>query len=202
MDYMFEDCTSLINPPNTTDWNVGNVTNMEGMFYGCLNMTSAPDTSNWDVSNVGVFWSMFQDCNAMLTPPDTSNWNTGSATDMDSMFENCSVMTPAPDVSGWDVDDVQYFDEMFSGCFAMTGLDIAGWRPLSGSGPNFCNGVTTPFSTAKYDEVLIAWSGLAGINTGGDWHFSNVQYSAGAATTARNTLTTTYSLNITDGGQA
>jgi hypothetical protein len=61
--------TSLANP-DTSNWNVSNVTTMGFMF---INATSAnPDTSNWDVSNVIFMRSMFQ--NAESFNRDLSGW--------------------------------------------------------------------------------------------------------------------------------
>jgi surface protein len=60
---------------------------MQSMFRGA---TSAnPDTSNWDVSNVTDMNQMF--LNAPSANPDVSNWDVSNVTDMDSMLENSNL---------------------------------------------------------------------------------------------------------------
>jgi len=63
------------------------------------------------------------------------------------------------------------------------------------------SGTNNALSTEVYDAALIYWSSLT-VQSGINAHFDNATYSAGAATTARGILTTTYNWNITDGGQA
>ena len=52
--------------------------------------TSAnPDTSNWDVSNVTSMYAMF--LNALVANPDVLNWNVSSVTNMAFMFQGSNL---------------------------------------------------------------------------------------------------------------
>ena len=60
---------------------------------------------------------------------------------------------------------------------------------------------TLTISTVNYDGTLIGWAALSTPSTGVPISFGSSQYTnSGAALAARNTLTTTYTWNITDGG--
>lgn len=56
-------------------------------------------------------------------------------------------------------------------------------------------------STTNYSNILINWSALS-LQDNVNFHGGNSKYSAGAATTARSNIISTYNWTITDGGQA
>ena len=45
MEYMFNECDSLISLPDISKWNTSNISNMEFMFYSCNSLISLPDIS-------------------------------------------------------------------------------------------------------------------------------------------------------------
>ena len=40
---MFKGCSSLVSLPDITNWNIDNVTEMNGMFEGCDKLLNKPD---------------------------------------------------------------------------------------------------------------------------------------------------------------
>jgi surface protein len=74
-----------------SQWNVSNVTDMEGMFQ-CDLFGQSPsfngDISGWDVSSVTNMEWMF-----IGTPfnGDISGWDVSSVTNLGGMFDNCLI---------------------------------------------------------------------------------------------------------------
>ena len=99
-----------------------------------------------------------------------ANWNFGSVTGFRSGLQSASSWNE--DVSGWDVTACTNFGNTFLG---------------------------TAMSQANYDALLIGWA--AQTVQSSVVFATSAQYTAGgAAEAARNTLTTTYSWSISDGG--
>ncbi len=92
---------------NISEWDVSNVTNMEGMFY---ESEFDGDISDWDVSNVENMKCLFYES---AFNGNISAWDVSNVTDMSSMFED-SVFNG--DISEWDVSNVTNMDGMFDGC--------------------------------------------------------------------------------------
>jgi len=62
-------CSSLLNIPDISKWNISKITNMSFMFYECSSLSSLPDISKWDISNNIDMISMFEGCNKSLIIP-------------------------------------------------------------------------------------------------------------------------------------
>ena len=96
MSYLFLDLK--IYNIKIDEWNVSNVTNMEGMFYYCEHFMEHTafhyavncDLSHWDVSNV---------------------------TNMKEMFICCSRFKHS--ISNWNVSNVRYKRNAFKMCYAL-----------------------------------------------------------------------------------
>ena len=69
------------------------------------------DISNWDVSNVTNMQGMFDDCKYSGNNGDISDWDVSSVKDMEYMFYNNSNFNG--DISDWDVSNVKYMGNMF-----------------------------------------------------------------------------------------
>lgn len=115
LDYMFsfrpqEIGTEVFNQ-DISDWDISNVTSMEGTFSEAGN---TPDISSWNVANVTNFQYCFKD-NTTFNQ-DISGWNVSSAIDMMSMFNNAASFNQ--DLSGWDVDQVTSYDGFADGATA------------------------------------------------------------------------------------
>ena len=85
MNGMFECCTKF--NQDLSEWNVSNVTDMNGMFCGCESFNQ--DISNWDVPNVTDMYCMFVGCKSFNQ--NLSNWDVSSVENMAFMFNNCPI---------------------------------------------------------------------------------------------------------------
>ena len=74
------------------NWDVSEVTNMNGMFIGCTRFNS--DLSKWDVSNVKSMICMFRGCQTFNS--DLSKWNVSKVTNMGGMFNECESLEQIP----------------------------------------------------------------------------------------------------------
>ena len=90
------------------DWDVSNVTNMEGAFRGYENFNV--NIKNWDVSNVTNMRTMFE--SASNFNRDLNNWDVSNVTDMNRMFRRSGYTRYIGD---WDVSNVANMYGMFEG---------------------------------------------------------------------------------------
>ena len=194
---MFRDCSGMTTPPDTSLWVTTVLDQVIAMFRGS-GITSPPDVSGWDMSVCTTFREMFRDCSDLASPPDVSGWDTGACLTFDNMFRSCTSMTTAPDVSLWDTAACGSFAIMFLNCVFDT-VEVDQWdiSALTDASSMFQGGTLT---TTKYNEILVAWEAQAP-NTGVPFHGGGSTHS-GAGTTARDSLTGTYTWSITDGGPA
>ena len=65
LNYMFGGCSSLINLPDISNWNIDNVFNISSMFYECSSLKSLSDLSNWNTKKIGLMNSMFYKCSSL-----------------------------------------------------------------------------------------------------------------------------------------
>jgi len=218
MSDMFHSATVFNGTLNT--WLVSMVTNMNGMFYDASSFNQ--DISSWDVSSVTDMGDLFD--RATLFNQDISGWNVSSVTDMNWMFFQASAFNA--NISSWNVSNVTTMKYMFDGA-ASFNQDISGWNVSSVTDMSFMFQNASSFnqnlaswdvsnvinmsnmffgialSMPNYDNTLIGWStldvGETKIPTGITFDGGNSTYCAGEA--ARNTLTSTYTWTITDGGR-
>ena len=91
-----------------SNWDVSNVTDMEGMF-GCANSFNQP-LNNWNVSNVTNMEQMFQNARSFNQP--LNKWNVSNVTDMYAMFWKARSFNQP--LNKWDVSNVTDMDAMFA----------------------------------------------------------------------------------------
>ena len=96
---------------DVSNWNTGNVTDMESMFY-CWG--EYLETQNWDVSKVQNMKNMFEMCESIIAF-EVADWDTSSVTDMSGMFNDCTYCALL-DVSKWDTSNVTDMKNMFEDC--------------------------------------------------------------------------------------
>jgi surface protein len=117
-----------------TNWNVSNVTYMQGLFY---NWGSFNQPLNWDTSKVKNMAYMFSGCTKLNQPLllNTSGvtsmafmfngcvslnqdleWDTSSVTNMESMFSDCAAFNRE---LRWDTSNVKIMSNMFERCAAL-----------------------------------------------------------------------------------
>ena len=156
---------------SVSDWDVSNMTTMEGMFSLSpdWNNGGSPGISGWDTSNCTSMQGMFS-YGAFNQP--IGSWDTSSVTSISNMFQSRSY---GHDLSNWVV----------------TGLLYAN---------NFLGNHSNGMSTSNYSSTLIGW-GAQSVQNGVNIGFGNSKYSAGAASSARQSLVN-QGWTITDGGQA
>jgi surface protein len=187
----FNGCTNL-DVTATDAPNLSSVTTMLRAFRN-TDLTTFNNINNWNVSSVNNMAGMF--LNSTSFDQDISNWNTGSVTTMQSMFANSPFNQ---DIGGWDVSSVTNLQTMF---LDNTDFDqnLSGWDITSATDMlSFLFGGS--LSTSNYDATLIGWAAQS-VNSGLSISFGTSQFTAGGtAEAARNTLTTTYSWTISDGG--
>ena len=174
-----------------SNWDVSNVTNMEGLFArGSFN----GNISDWDVSNVTDFSQLFQE-NEVFNQ-DLSSWNTSKADDMNSMFSKATAFNQ--DLSSWDVSQVLDMMQMFQGATSFD-QNLGDWdiTNIYHSAYMYDMLVDTRLSTTNYDATLEGWASQLvreNINLG------TVSASYCEASEARETLINNYGWIINDYG--
>ena len=122
MSFLFLNINVIIDNIDVSNWNVSNVTNMEGLFNNCKKFNC--DLSKWDVSNVKDMSYMFYNCGNFDC--DLSNWNVSNVTNMYTMFEGCSKFK-GKGLENWDVSKVESISYMFFDCINFD-CDLSNWN--------------------------------------------------------------------------
>ena len=180
MESMFRDARGFNNggSSNINNWNTGNVTNMKELFYhggiGAAGSFNQP-IGNWNTSNVTTMRSMFYYNTAFDQP--IGGWDVSNVTDMNTMFY---ITIIDQDLSNWNIGSILPNSSNFN------------WLKRSNYG--------SPFSTANYDAMLVAYEAQVP-PVGLVWDIGSAKYTLGsAAETARTSLINTYGWTITDSG--
>ncbi|CAG4999576.1 hypothetical protein DYBT9275_02256 [Dyadobacter sp. CECT 9275] len=206
---------------NISQWGTTNWNTMSSAFYGCSNLTiTATDIPN--LGNVNKSNNMFRGCTVLNGPSNIGQWNTGAITDMASMFRdaaafnqnigtwNTAAVTSMEfmfrgatvfnqDIGGWTVSAVTTMNDMLRDADAFS-QDLGDWDLKTGvilTGMFNSSGMACP----EYSATLIGWADNVNTPSSLTLGALDVQYGTNA-TDARNTLTTTKSWTITDGGSS
>jgi len=107
MGVMFRNAVNF--DQDLTNWNVSNVTSMDGMFSGAVNFYG--DISSWNVSSVTSMGDMFSA--HIHFNQDLSTWDVSNVTNMFAMFEDAENFNQ--DLSSWDISSVEEMNDMFNG---------------------------------------------------------------------------------------
>ena len=99
LNSVFSGCSSLIEMPDISKWNLKKTKNISGLFSGCSSLTKLPDISNWNTINVNNMSALFLNCSSLKYLPDISNWNTNNANDISLIFNGCISLVSLPDIS-------------------------------------------------------------------------------------------------------
>jgi len=142
MEAMFFGCSSLQGTVAFSQWDVSNVTNMQGMFVGTsfnqnigiwdvsnvTNMSNMfvgsafnQDIGSWDVSKVINMGAMFQ---SSPFNQDISSWNVSNVSIMTQMFQQASAFNQ--NIRNWDMSNVQRIGRMFKNA-SVFNQDIGVW---------------------------------------------------------------------------
>ena len=106
---------------DVSEWDVSNVTNMEGLFANCVKFNC--DLSKWDVSNVENMYSMLTACEN-FKGKGIENWKVSNVENMVGMFYSCKKLNC--DLSKWDVSKVKNKRSMFYDCNSLK--NIPSWK--------------------------------------------------------------------------
>ena len=122
MSFLFLNINVIIDNIDVSNWDVSNVTNMEGLFNNCKKFNC--DLNKWDVSNVKDMSYMFYNCGNFDC--DLSNWDVSNVTNMYTMFEGCSKFK-GKGLENWDVSKVESISYMFFDCINFD-CDLSNWN--------------------------------------------------------------------------
>lgn len=90
IDEMFINCTTLSDLTPLKDWNVSNVTRMNGLFSGCINVTDiSPILDNWDFSGARTLYETFYQSGVIKADFSKVTTNIG----LNSTFMYCDNLT-------------------------------------------------------------------------------------------------------------
>jgi surface protein len=176
-------------------WGTGAWGSFLNAFRGCISLVSITATDVPNVSAVTSFSLAFR--NGAFPSINLTGWDTSNATTMDTMFGSNTNIESVTGIGGLNLSNLTNINQMFNACaklnFAVGNMDISN---VTNAG-SFMSGVT--LSTANYDDALIKFAAQA--PNALTISFGSSKYTnSGAALAARNTLTSTYSWVITDGG--
>jgi surface protein len=160
LSFMFFGCSSLTTVNRINEWNVSNVTNMEGVFYDATQFNQ--NISGWNTSSVTNMTSMFR--NASLFNQNIGGWDTSSVTTMESMFLDASSFNQ--DVSGWDTSSVLNMRQMFDNSIFNQPIGI--WDVS-----NVTN-MSLMFNSTPFNQSIGVWNTVDVTNMSG--MFSNTPF--------------------------
>ncbi len=107
-----------------SNWDVSNVTNINGLFKGQASFNE--DISGWDVSNVTSLWETFM--NATNFNQDISSWDVSEVTSLAATFYNATSFNQPLD--NWDVSKVTSMAWTFRGAENFN-QDLNSWTTSS-----------------------------------------------------------------------
>ncbi len=215
LNSMFNGCYSLVGNDFFNDWNVGNITTMQGLFADCFVFNQ--DLGTWDVQNARDMSFMFS--SAYSFNQDIRNWNVSNVTDMRAMFQNAGAFDQKigiwdvskvtdmlnmflgasifnQNISSWDVGNVMNMNAMFSGALSFD-HNIGNWNIANVT--DFSDMFRdVSLSTRNYDALLDGWATQT-LNNGVVFDGGNSTYCDGEA--ARQALLVNFGWIITDGGE-
>jgi surface protein len=206
MSDMFNGCSSF--NQNLNSWDVSNVVDMSRMFRNCLGLnwgntsvhgTSADVLINWDTGNVQNMSEMFRGIQNNQAE-GVSSWDTSSLTNCSSMFRDCQ--SGFINLSQWDASNITDCSNMFNSAGGLSTVNfLEQWSIASLQN---CDGLfrNTSVANIECDKLIIAWKDYVVANSGPSdvsalLMFPSSYSPSTAASTAINTLNTTYNWNIT-----
>ena len=122
MSFLFLNINVIIDNIDLSNWDVSNVTTMEGLFNNCKKFNC--DLSKWDVSNVKDMSYMFYNCGNFDC--DLSKWNVSKVENMYTMFEGCSKFK-GKGLENWNVSKVENISYMFFDCINFD-CNLSNWN--------------------------------------------------------------------------
>ena len=113
---------------NISQWNVSNVSTLEGLFYDCRSIENI-DISNWNILKCTNIKDMFAFCRTLKSIGNISKWKTVNICNMSYTFYQCNNINNIGDISNWDISSCDNFEYMFYGCHKLKTLgDLTDWQ--------------------------------------------------------------------------
>ena len=112
INYMFQNCYSLVSIPQL---DTQNVTSMSGMFSECYSLVSIPQLDTQKVRNMS---NMFSGCRSLVSIPQLDTQNVRN---MYQMFQNCYSLVSIPQL---DTQNVTSMSQMFYNCFSLATANL------------------------------------------------------------------------------
>jgi len=141
LSYMFYNCSSLSHIKPLENWNVSNANNFSYMFYNCSSLSHIKPLENWNVSNANNFSYMFSYCSSLSDIKPLENWNVSNANNFSYMFSHCSSLSEIKALENWNVSNGNNFSEMFSHCSSLSHI-----KPLENWNVSNANNFSYMFS--------------------------------------------------------
>ena len=189
LSYMFENCQSLIDLPDISQFDISKIDSMSHMFYNCIMLKSLNDISKWNTQNIKDASYMFYNMNCINELPDISKWNTETFMNVSYMFMNCKILLKLPDISNWNTKNIRNMSYMFSNCESITSLpDISKWDMSNVNNISYmfynCNSLSSLPDISKWNisnvenmnYIFYNCLLLSSFPDISKWDFSNVKY--------------------------
>ncbi len=155
MKLMFSACNSLVGNNTMSNWNISNVTSLQGTFSGCY-LFNQP-VGNWNTQNVTDMSTTFFLAKEFNQP--LANWNTSNVLHMNAMFG--SALKFNQPIGNWDVHNVLETELMFSSASAFN-------QPLNNWNTSSVQDFRNMFRSAtSFNQPLSAWNTTAAQFMGG-----------------------------------
>jgi surface protein len=148
MKYLFANINGTFNP-SISNWDVSQVTNMEGVFNNAVTFNEPIDT--WQVDSVKIMENMFYGATTFNQP--IGGWNVSNVTNMLNMFQFATAFNQP--IGNWDVVNVDKMYFMFKGATAFN-QNLGDWDISSVSRAREMFD-SSGMSTANYDSTLMGW---------------------------------------------
>jgi surface protein len=198
MFYCFRTASAFNNGGVTTNWDLGEVQDMQACFFG--NTSLSVDINSFNPSKCTNFIQAFLGCGSLNS--NFSGWTFTTSADIDcnQMFYLCTALI-GTGMSGWTTNRVTKMQDMF--VQTSFNQDISLWNISSLlNASNMLN--NTSFTTTNYDLLLdstTGWASQATIQSAVSFGVGGTQFTLGGnAEAGHNYLTGTKGWNITDGG--
>ena len=128
MDGMFMRA-GLTNISGLADWDVSKVQSFEGLFMSVEGLSDISVLKNWDMSSAGRVSDMFYGCNTITDISAVSNWKTSNFKEIGGMFADLTELKDISPLKNWDTSNVYHASSLFSGDSSLSDISpIANWN--------------------------------------------------------------------------
>ena len=114
---LFQNCTTLVTPPELPAIILSTYGCYEEMFKGCTSLTTAPVLPATELAD-SCYYNMFAGCTSLTTPSELPAITLKNSCYY-GMFRDCTSLTSAPELKATTIARYCYY-EMFSNCTSLT----------------------------------------------------------------------------------